>query len=304
MKTEMQNSPQIKIRFTQIRPNSNPSSSRLPSRSWRLCGYSPAFHLCSSVFYLWLILFFASAATAAHSTGPTLSPKSDINQILDALDARGKNLSDFSAKVQLADTDPVIGDSTIHTGTVLVQRLGPPGQSDDARIRVTLNQEQKDNKIKDYNHVYTLDKGVLDERDYIAKKETTRQILKPGEKLDLFKLGEGPFPLPIGQKKEDVLKSFDVQKIPPDPTDPPSTVHLQLTPKDGTQLARLFKTIDVWVDQTNTMPRRIQTEDLSQSSQRTTDLTDVKINTGVTDKDFAQPQVSDKWDVVVEPYGQ
>ena len=33
-------------------------------------------------------------------------------------------------------------------------------------------------------------------------------MLKPGEKLNLLKLGEGPFPLPIGQKKEDVYANL------------------------------------------------------------------------------------------------
>ena len=256
--------------------------------------------ICVHLRLILLALLPVACLAAAPSTQPTLSSKSTIDEVLDALDARGKDLEDFSAKVQLTDTDPDSGESTINTGTVLLQRLGPG----DARIRIAFSQQQVGNKIFTVNHVYTLDKGTLDERDYIKQTETTRQVFKPGEKVDLFRLGEGPFPLPIGQKKEDVHQSFDVQKIPADPTDPPNTVHLKLTPKDHTPLAKNFKTIDVWVDTVTIMPRRIQTEDITQSSQRTTDLTDLKINTGATDKDFTQPPVSAKWDVVVEPYGQ
>jgi outer membrane lipoprotein-sorting protein len=81
-------------------------------------------------------------------------------------------------------------------------------------------------------------------------------------------------------------------------------VHLQLTPKLGTQFAKQFKTIDIWVDTASNMPRRIQTVDLNEVTTKTTDLTDVKINSGATDKDFAEPSLPDGWDVVEGPYGQ
>ena len=110
--------------------------------------------------------------------------------------------------------------------------------------------------------------------------------------------------MPLGQKKEDVLKLFDVAKIDPANDDPPGTVHVRLIPKDGTQFASKFKTIDVWVDIATAMPRRIQTDDINQTMTRTTDLSDVKINAGVSDKDFAQPPVPPDWDVVEGPYAQ
>src|SRR5271163_424236 len=131
-----QNQPQIKIRCTQINARPRAFFSQLTTRNSQLS--TP--HLRPSDFHLWPIFFSLSLATciaAAPSTQSTLSPKSTVNEILDALDARGKNLQDFSAKVQLTDTDPDSGDSTINTGTVLLQRLGP----DDARIRVAFSQQ-------------------------------------------------------------------------------------------------------------------------------------------------------------------
>ncbi|HEX4053201.1 MAG TPA: hypothetical protein VHX86_02955 [Tepidisphaeraceae bacterium] len=229
-----------------------------------------------------------------------MSVKSTADEILDALDARGKNLQDFSASVTLTDSDNSTGDSTINTGTVLLQRKG----EDDARIRVAFTKKQLGDKIFKVDHQYTLDNGLLIERDYQAKHETRQQVLKPGQKLDLFKLGQGPFPLPLGQKREDVLKLFDVQKIDPASDDPPATVHLQLTPKAGTQFAGQFKTIDIWVDTASAMPRRIQTVDVTGTTTKTTDLTDVRINIGLSDKDFTQPPLPEGWDTVEGPYPQ
>ena len=273
--------PQMKIRWTQIRQR---------------------IHLCPSDLYLWPIFFLlcATVASGPSTQSAALSAKSTVDQILDALDARGENLRDFSARVRLTDTDDSSGDSTINTGSVVLQRKGP----DDARIRVAFTKRQVGDKIFHADHQYTLDNGILDDRDYLKKHENRTQVLKPGQKLDLFKLGQGPFPLPLGQKREDVLQLFDVARVDPAKDDPPGSVHVRLTPKDGTQFASRFKTIDVWVDIASAMPRRIQTDDINQITTRTTDLSDVKINAGATDKDFAQPPVPPDWDVVEGPYAQ
>ncbi len=250
----------------------------------------------------WLIGLGLILQLAVASTQPAaLSSRSTVDEVLDALDARGRSLQDFSAVVRLTDTDSMSGDSTINIGKVILQRKG----EDDARIRIVFTEKQVGNKIlPPVDHEYTLDNGQLIERDYQSKHETRQQILKPGQKLDLFKLGQGPFPLPLGQKKEDVLQIFGVQKIDPAKDDPPGTVHLQLTPKPGTPFARQFKTIDIWVETASDMPRRIQTEDVAEVTTKTTDLTNIKINGGASDRDFAEPPLPDGWDVVEGPYAQ
>ena len=260
----------------------------------------------NQVFQPILLFLFAAAAIAAcaaqaATTRPApLSAQSSVDQILDALDARGENIRDFSAKVILTDTDESSGDSTVNIGTVVLRRKS----ADDARIRVAFTERRLGDKIFPADHQYTLDNGILDDRDYLKKHQTRTQVLKPGQKLDLFKLGQGPFPLPLGQKREDVLKLFDVAKVDPTNDDPPGTVHIRLTPKEGTQFANQFKTIDIWADITTEMPRRIQTEDINQTTTRTTDLSDVKLNAGASDKDFAQPPVGPDWDVVEGPLEQ
>ena len=122
-------------------------------------------------------------------------------------------------------------------------------------------------------------------------RETKRQVLKPGQKLNLLKLGEGPFPLPIGQSREDVLKMFDVKKVDAKQGDPQGTVHLELAPKPNTDFARKFKTIDVWVETKTSFPRRIATVDKSEAETRTTDLTNIQVNVGLKDDAFVQEKI-------------
>jgi outer membrane lipoprotein-sorting protein len=239
-------------------------------------------------------------ALAAATQPSALTAASTVDQILDALDARGQNLADFSASVKLADENDATGDATISSGKLLFQRT-PDG---DTRIRIAFDKKQLDEKVFDQNHTYTLDAGWLTERDYDQRREIRQQVLKPGEKLDLFKLGKGPFPLPIGQKKEDVENIFDVTKVDPAKDDPPSSVHLRLTPKSGTQYAHDFSTVDVWVDLTTAMPVRIQTLDANQTTVKTTDFSSVKLNAGLSDADFHEPPLPSGWDEVTEPYDQ
>jgi hypothetical protein len=257
---------------------------------------------------MWKLAIILSLLTAAvtgcraladspPSTQPALSPKSSVDDVLEALDARGKNMQDFTADVKLTETDAATGDATATDGQVLFQRKA----TGDSRIRVSFTKKEFGDRLQPENHQYLLADGWLVERDYDLKKEIRRQVVKPGEKIDPLKLGEGAFPLPIGQSKEDVKAQFDVMKIDPAKDDPPNTVHLQLTPKAGSKLAKDFKTIDIWVDDSSWMPQRIQTLDLNQTTIKTTDLSNVKINVGLGENDFAQPPMPPGSDQISEP---
>jgi outer membrane lipoprotein-sorting protein len=258
------------------------------------------------IIFILAAMLITSFAVMARAQSPTTQPSSlsaasGIDEILDALDARGKNLKDFSADVKLTNIDNATGDETASSGTVLFQHL----ENGDSRIRVNFTKKQRDNKTFAENHQYILDKGWLVDRDYQAKKEVRRQVTRPGQKIDLLKLGEGPFPLPIGQNKDDVKKIFDVEKVAPAKDDPAGTVHLKLTPKADTTYSRQFKTIDVWVETTGAMPRRITTKDVNGTADKQTDLTNIKPNAGTGDADFKLDDLPPSgWDQIVEPFGQ
>jgi outer membrane lipoprotein-sorting protein len=222
-----------------------------------------------------------------------LGQDASVDQVLDALDQRGQGLKDFTADVTLKETNMGLGDSTSQKGTVAYQKKG----EGDARIRVVFNSKQEGKKILDQKMEYLLDNGWLTERDYERKTEGRHQVARPGEKIDLLKLGEGPFPLPVGQPRASVLKVFEVMKVAADAkSDPAETVHIRLTPREGTEFAKKFKTIDVWVDVKTEMPARIQTLDVNETEKRTTDLKIEGINKGLKDGDFVLEPVEGSWD--------
>jgi outer membrane lipoprotein-sorting protein len=240
----------------------------------------------------------ASAQVAPPRSQP-LSPKSTVDDILDALDARGDELKDFSGKVTLTTTDSVTGNEDQLVGKIWMQRLA----GDDARLRVMFDRKVINDKPREEKVEYLLDKGMLIDRDYQNRREVQRQVLKPGQKMDLLKLGEGPFPLPLGQDKKDVHEMFEVKKIDAAKDDPPATVHMQLTPRPSTQFERKFKTIDFWVDPETRMPVKIVTEDPNATTTRTTTLTELKVNADLGEKDFALEKINDaEWERVQTEY--
>jgi outer membrane lipoprotein-sorting protein len=238
---------------------------------------------------LGLILALTAAARAEQ---PPLGPDSSSDQVLDALHDVGKSLKDFSAAVTMSTEDALTGDVTKNVGTVWYQKK----DGDETRMRVFFDKKVVADKVNDKAKIeYMLEKGWLTDRDYLHKVEVQRQVLKPGQKMNPLKLGEGPFPLPIGQEREEVLKQFDVKKMEAKKEDPDGTVHIQLVPKPGTQFVRKFARVDVWVESGTRFPRRIAVTQRNPAGQetdtRTTDLEKIKLNAGLRDEDFKLPEI-------------
>jgi hypothetical protein len=241
-----------------------------------------------------------TAAPAPATAAAAPAAPGDVDAVLDALDRRGKELSDFTAKVSLTDTDSQTGDETVLSGRIWMQRL--PG--DDARLRVLFDHKTAGGAPKPERLEYVLANGKLIDRDYGRRMEIHRQVLQPGQKMNLLKLGEGPFPLPLGQSKEDVHKMFEVKQLAAAGDDPAGTTHLQLKPRPATQFESKFATIDFWVDMQSRMPVKIQTQDPNQTTTRTTELKGVVVNPKLTDNDFAMEEKIDEksWTIRQEAY--
>jgi outer membrane lipoprotein-sorting protein len=231
----------------------------------------------------------------------TRAAEANVDQVLQQLDEVGKNLKEFSAKVKLTETDD-LGANLVHDGSVYFQRKS----ATDARIHVVFDKRTSNNRIYNEKTEYLLDGRWLTDRNYRSHNEVKREVLQPGQKMNLYKLGEGPFPLPIGQSPADVHRESDVRLVPSAKDDPKNTVHVRLTPKPQTELARRFKTIDVWVDQGSHMPVRVDTDD-KHGQRATTELTDIVLNppAGLKEADFTLPAIDKaQWNSSVESLKQ
>lgn len=249
----------------------------------------------------WLCLFFTSPvvlAEAAEAPEP-LPADASIDQILQALDARGDGLRDFVANVSMEDVDNTTGDDVKRTGRVWYQRLDDGA----VRMRIVFDRKILDGRVIPEKIEYLLKDGWLTDRDYNSRIEINRQILRPGEQIDLLKLGEGPFPLPIGQDPAEVHRQFDIEQREPGEDAPDNTLHLHLAPKTGTDMARRFSTLDFWIDRQSHMPILIVSMDQNMAGVQTTRLTDLHVNEGIDDKQFVLDDISDQgWTRRDEPF--
>jgi outer membrane lipoprotein-sorting protein len=247
---------------------------------------------------IYLLLWIVPCGYAqplVNPAGAVAAPAPDpaVNDLLVALQRRGEDLQDFTADVSLTETDQ-LGAEKKDVGRFWFQRK--PGG--DARIRVSFDRKILSGHTLKQRHEYVLDNGKLIEQNYDNKTQITRRVLKPGQKFDPLKLGEGPFPLPIGQEPAEVLKNFEVTLKPLTKDDPPNTTHASLKPRKGTRLERKFESIDVFVDPKTHFPSRVETVD--HGTVRTADLSNIKINQGLKDADFQLPEPGRDWGVSEE----
>ena len=220
-----------------------------------------------------------------------LTADSKVDDVLDALQASGHSVKSFSAGLKMNDYDAGFGSEVNRFGK-LVFSIKPDGNP---VLHVVLDHKQASGKkLVAEKKEYFLEDGWLTDRDYEVKIETRRQVAPPGQKVNLFQLGKGPFPLPIGQDKAEVHKQFGVTKIDAAKDDPASTVHLLLKPNTGSPLAGRFLSVDVWTDINTQMPVRVKTVD-DKHNERTVDFLELKVNPDLTSADLSLSSLPPDW---------
>lgn len=235
-----------------------------------------------------------------------LDETSTVDDLLDALDQAGKDLRSLQATVLLTDVDNDTGSQTRRPGEVVLVREG-----NDVKFRATLKGvivENDDGRegLRPEKIEYLLRGDELIDRNYKTRTESRHKLPPQEGKRDLLKLGEGPFPLPIGQSREDVYRLFDVREVDPDEEAQnemgvdadENTRRLRLTPKPDTALAEDFQWLEIDVGLDDGMPRKVITLDPVGSTARVTELRKPKINAAVPDDAFElEPIDPNEWNI-------
>ena len=143
---------------------------------------------------------------------PAVAPAprfADADALLAAVERVSESLRDFRASVTLETTDDVTGDTERRLGRlVFVQEEGKPGTR---RFTVVFDRFIDGSGRMDERPVrFLYADGWLTEADFTQRTLVRRQLARAGESYDPLKPGEGPVPLPIGQRRADVLARFEV----------------------------------------------------------------------------------------------
>ena len=225
----------------------------------------------------------SSAQTPA---APETPPPADVVEVLDKMDAAGKEFKTIRSKFDYELNQTLYEDVQKRRGELLYQAPN------------LLRFEFTDKPQETF---------VFDGRTMYHKKDATKQLILwevrlPEEPaVDSFELGKTPFPLPFGQRKDAVLKHFTVSRdAKEEAADKEKRTVLVLVPKKDTPLARDYAKILLWLDAKQSLPTRARLVDTSENV-TTVDFHHVEVNKDVDTRQFTRPTVPEGWEIVTHP---
>jgi hypothetical protein len=139
------------------------------------------------------------------------------DELLTALEVADRGLVSLAAGVRYDRTDVIAQDQQVSLGRLyFVTGLDPDGQLRGQRkFAIRFDRTVVDGAIRLEDKYYIFDGEWLVERLPEQKLFIKRQVVPPGEAFDPLRIGEGPMPLPIGQKREDILSRYTADLLDP-----------------------------------------------------------------------------------------
>ena len=198
----------------------------------------------------------ATSATAASSVDSTAQFQS-TDAMLSALEKAGDTIRSLRANVIYDRVDAVSENRERRTGQIVLTQ-------DSQQLKSRTLAIMFDQFIDASGHAspqtqrFVFHGGWLFEFDDARHQLIARELVPPGEQLDPLRIGEGPVPIPIGQKKDEVLSRFEVQ-LAPLPEQPllKRLVNIQglvMRPKLNAGVDPDLAEINVWYDLGTLMP--------------------------------------------------
>ncbi len=237
----------------------------------------------------------AVAQTPEPQQIPTsISPR--VDAILTKLERRGDGLRDISCKVRFTEEDKINITKTVKEGTIrlLVTEKNP-------HFLIHFDRCVLDGGLLGQQEWYLFDGYWLYQAVERLHQVTKQQVDDSGNSINLFDLETAPFPLPFGQKKQQILNHFDVTLLPAADGDPPNTDHLHCVPKPDSRVAKKYDKLEFFIDRDVHLPRRVIMTKNKGYEINTADFPDLSaqsLNSGLTKKDLAYPSAWDGYEVV------
>jgi len=177
--------------------------------------------------------------------------------MLGALEKAGDTISTFRANVIYDRVDAVSENRERRTGEIVLAQIA--GQLKSRTLAIMFDQLiDASGHATTERQRFVFSGGWLFEFDDQRHQLIARELVAPGEQLDPLRIGEGPIPIPIGQKKEQVCQRFEV-KFAGQPAEPllkrlENIQGLALHPKKNAGVDADLGDICVWYDLTTLMP--------------------------------------------------
>ena len=266
-----------------------------------------------------------SEIAPAHAQAPApTKDEATVEILLNAMEEQGRTMKDFTASATMEKFEALTDEREVRRGRVVV--LGPTGK--DREIGIVFDEliDSTGRGSTDARR-FVFRGGWMSEFDPTKKQAIRRQLAPEGESFDPLRVGEGPFPVPLGQPKKDVVRDFIVTMgtLPDAPffrslaTVPPAAgsvgaagvtvsatesplVILRLVPRVGTKMARDTAVMTIILDRTSLIPRGVEVEAVNGDKTRVL-LRDGRLNVGLDDAASAilSPPSTDGWKIDTRP---
>lgn len=177
---------------------------------------------------LFLILALTSQPTTQPATQPTTptptgtSPapaatKADLTTVeglLAALEKADEKITTLSASIKFDQVKGVEGDRRIRFGQIWYRdpHAAPPAHR---TFAIRFDRTQIGKRVDAEVTEYVFDGLFMVERRPALKQLIRQQVARPGDTFDPLRLGEGRFPLPIGQKAAAIRVRYDATLLKP-----------------------------------------------------------------------------------------
>lgn len=270
------------------------------------------------------------SAPAQPATPPAEAAPADpaLTEFLSRLERANASLTTLQASMRYIKVFPEIegADKHVRTGVLYfhnaftppAQPARPAGAPDDGAPKgprrafaVDLTKLVIDNGganliVRDEVRRWAFDGVWLLEVKQADKQWERHRIVGPGSTRDPLRIGEGPLPLPIGQRPADMLRAFDLSLLAGGDALPASEnatlrktlepcTQLVLIPKPGTRQARNFREIRIWYRADDLLPLFARTVATTGGKDEIL-LSDLRLNAAVDGKVFdTTPPQGPEW---------
>jgi hypothetical protein len=140
----------------------------------------------------------------------------DADDLLVALETADQDIRTFTAGLRYTRTFALAGDEQIRDGALYFETVdrGGPGVPASRRFAVRFKSLQVGSRVETEPKEYIFDGEWLVEKLEKSKDFIKRQVVPPGERFDPLRIGEGPFPVPLGQRRDEVLERYEARLAP------------------------------------------------------------------------------------------
>ena len=242
-------------------------------------------------------------------------PANDISaaELLKALETSGEGMTTLSADIRYDRRFVLQGDRHVRDGTLYFKvnpgagEVGSRGRTFAIHFDELYVGDRKENDPQ----TWIFDGRWLTEVRPAIKRLTRREVVREGERFDPLRIGEGPMPIPIGQKAADILARYDAVMLAQNDGAgedakaylaglKEEALQLLLTPRMDRPDKDEFREIRLWYSKSTLLPRLARTINRA-GDESYVALINLKRNETLPEEAFTVPEAGDAgWEVQVE----